>query len=165
MKCEKKLTPLGHSAAPSRSWSGETGWPSRFNLFYFHTSWNHLCFKIYCQIFVKPPATIKKINETRQHQYSAGYTENPMVLSIKKLSKPQTVTKKSTNARRQNNSWFLVETRYPKPSFRVILNVYLEKSQCQKLTSFAINLPNVGFSGIQTHFFALKITIWLSSCT
>ena len=44
--------------------------------YFIFPSWNHLCFKIYCQIFVKPPKTGKKINETRPHKYSAGYTEN-----------------------------------------------------------------------------------------
>ena len=57
-----KLTPRGYSAAPSRLRSGPAGGPSGFNLFYFHTSWNHLCFKIYCQIFVKPTKIEIKIN-------------------------------------------------------------------------------------------------------
>ena len=87
-----------------------------------------------------------------------------MISNIKKLSNIYPWVK-SQLTHDQNNPWFLFETQCPKPSFRVILKVFLEKSQFQKLTSFGIILPYVGFSGIQIPFFVLKIVIWCNSCT
>ena len=81
---KKKLTPLGHSAAPSRRRSGPAEYPSGFNLFHLI---NHLCFKIYCQIFVKPSKIEKKVNETRTQKKLHGLCLKPFrVSSIKKLS-------------------------------------------------------------------------------
>ena len=84
MKCKKKLTPLGHSAAPSRRRSGPAEYPSGFNLFHLI---NLLCFKIYCQIFVKPSKIERKVNETRTPKKLHGLCLKPFrVSSIKKLS-------------------------------------------------------------------------------
>ena len=55
--------------------------------YFIFPSWNHLCFKIYCQIFVKPSKIEKKINETRTQKKLRGLYLKPFrVSSNKKLS-------------------------------------------------------------------------------
>ena len=67
--------------------SGPAEYASGFNLFYIHTSWNHLCFKIYCQIFLKPSKIGVKIKETRTQKKLHGLYLKPFrVSSIRKLS-------------------------------------------------------------------------------